>query len=102
MKLTVPHYIIIILTLYIEKLEPAIAQAFPNIAAGLSVSEQLAVLLVGVLGVFSVSASQGANARAVLLAPPQPAPTVSRTATTLSAEDFPPKERPTNPDGKKT
>jgi hypothetical protein len=47
---------------------------------------------------------QWLNYLSLIFPTPQPLPPplpVSRTATTLSAEDFPPKERPTNPDGTK-
>jgi hypothetical protein len=75
MKLTLPHWAIVVLTILVVSL-PKIAEAVPAIAPYVAILTPILTLLIAPLGVFSTSAQQNAKdveAKKASLPPPPPA-----------------------------
>ena len=65
MKLSIPHWILVALTLISTEIAPKLGGAFPSLAPYMSILAQLAGLAAGALGVFTASAVTSTNISAV-------------------------------------
>jgi hypothetical protein len=68
MKLTIPHWVIVIVTL-VGTVAPQVGQAFPALAPAMAIVVQLATLVVGALGMITGSALKPGTAASAAVKP---------------------------------